>query len=1381
MINLSDKFLKMQTHLKPGLQSLLEDFSTRFGADFLMFSLMDEPGSQNTGSRISFSSNESVFPDPQLMATLQAKIIELRDPLLVDAEQLKSSGGDYRSLIVIPVELPDGPRCFVLTAFREPIDRIPETFGIYSAELVYRINGILFHSAIQREETRNNFLLSFAKGLGEIRDCKQLFYLLDSSLKPFIGYTDCTIFLLDGENGQMNSICPETDSRLPGFPFRQSINVTAVPFYGIIENNNHAANQKQSSFTYRKITENTEIGPFIKEHAEISGRTGHIFNLFSRQEVIGNCIFLFDEHRDIIDDFSPVMPIIVNLLTNAVINITAIKKIETTNRERDILQAINTEIAFNKDKFTLLKSINPKLRLLMDYSHHFVKAIDEGQLTVTGLLGDLDSRARFHPGYAKMVSDKFLISDQVFKVLLSNDPLIFDLEELAARQALPEYMRINHEVGIKKMAMLSLRVGSQIIGIWVICLLENQELNAYQLELLKGISHQLSVAAENIKAADIVIKKNQEREFLSRITADITAIRERKDLDKLFNRTLKAKLLFQEAVVMIKGDNETYNKFIYTPEMFGSDPGHNVDYSGERFSLNDQVFCRLMKDGGVIVYDMQQLTQDLQIPDYITKEYNAGVRTKVGVKLVRDKQDIGAVFFNFNSYHVVEETELYTNLSYHLSTAISNVLQNEEVIKREIERELLFSLSTEIASIRNPNQLIRIVTEKLKTFLGFSYLAIGTISETGELFDVMRFDPESICRKHPEYKDLMKMVFPVNDGVINKILMSPAPLSFDLAEIASKHELTPYLRISRESGVKQVIGMRFFKDLNPHGCMVLFFENEMQLTSGKISLISGIANQISIAVANIFANQELQKRVDDDERLHLFQAELRPVRDFASLTKVLKGQLSELFGIQDFSISAISEDCLSYDELLHFHQDKDLTQWAPSKVMADARAIEGSQFEVILNSDDIVFFDPVELGNKKQFLEFLDFSKEQGLSGIIGSIIKLGQQPIGFIVFPYAGPTEIHRQRKLFESVTAQIAIIVSNILSHQKIEKQLQEIQAYKQQLEEEKIYLTEEIETIHNYTEIIGGSTALKDTFKLVSQVSGSDSTVLILGETGTGKELIARAIHNNSPRKNKIMVKVNCAALPANLIESELFGHEKGSFTGATERRLGKFELANNGTLFLDEIGEMPIDLQGKLLRALQEREIERVGGKETIKIDVRIIAATNRDLEKEIAEGRFRNDLYYRLNIFPISLPPLRERKQDIEQLALHFIKQFNKNCGKNINSISSRAVQELMDYEWPGNIRELEHLIERSVLLTNGPVLKQVLLPPAEEQLVLKAKIEDFTLKTIDENEKDYILKVLKHCKGRIAGNGGAAHILGVPPTTLNSKIKRLGIKREHTM
>ncbi|MGY4384361.1 transcriptional regulator with GAF, ATPase, and Fis domain [Pedobacter sp. UYP24] len=291
-------------------------------------------------------------------------------------------------------------------------------------------------------------------------------------------------------------------------------------------------------------------------------------------------------------------------------------------------------------------------------------------------------------------------------------------------------------------------------------------------------------------------------------------------------------------------------------------------------------------------------------------------------------------------------------------------------------------------------------------------------------------------------------------------------------------------------------------------------------------------------------------------------------------------------------------------------------------------------------------------------------------------------------------------------------------------------------------------------------------------------TETSVLLLGESGTGKERFAKPIQALSARSNKPFIVVNCAALPVQLVESELFGHEKGAFTGASDRRTGKFEQASGGTIFLDEIGEMPLKSQSKLLRVLQEKEVERLGGKEAVKINVRIIAATNCNLEKEVAAGRFRLDLYYRLNIFPIVLPALRDRKEDIAELAEFFLLKYADRVGKKELALSPQALNDLSAYNWPGNVRELEHLIERNVLLTRGNVIERIHLPLVKTET--GTSNTDDRIKSIDDNEREYIISVLKKCNGRISGPGGAAELLGVPSTTLNSKIKRLGITRKFT-
>lgn len=334
-----------------------------------------------------------------------------------------------------------------------------------------------------------------------------------------------------------------------------------------------------------------------------------------------------------------------------------------------------------------------------------------------------------------------------------------------------------------------------------------------------------------------------------------------------------------------------------------------------------------------------------------------------------------------------------------------------------------------------------------------------------------------------------------------------------------------------------------------------------------------------------------------------------------------------------------------------------------------------------------------------------------------------------------------------------------------------LAEIKVMKDQLEAENIYFRQERTSTRYHDDILGQSDSLKEVLYRAEQVAPTNATVLILGETGTGKELIAHAIHNLSPRKQRPMITVNCATLPANLIESELFGREKGAFTGADVRQLGRFEIANGSTLCLDEIGELPLEMQAKLLRAIQHGEFERLGSSHTIKVDVRIIATTNRNLEEEIRQGRFRQDLFYRLNVFPLVVPPLRLRKDDIPQLAQAFIQRFARKMGKTITSIQKESMRTLQDYAWPGNIRELESIIERAVILCPGPVLQLT------EKLDLGAAPVSETATTLEEVERNQILKILKAAHWRIEGAKGAAKLLGLHPSTLRARMHKLGIER----
>ena len=427
--------------------------------------------------------------------------------------------------------------------------------------------------------------------------------------------------------------------------------------------------------------------------------------------------------------------------------------------------------------------------------------------------------------------------------------------------------------------------------------------------------------------------------------------------------------------------------------------------------------------------------------------------------------------------------------------------------------------------------------------------------------------------------------------------------------------------------------------------------------------------------------------------------------------------------------------------------------------------------------------EPVTRGDLKREQQSLGEKRlvEEGIqSYCVVPLVAMGQSLGTFAVWSETQDRYTQEDAELLREVANQVALAVANMQSYE-------EIASLKARLEKENVYLQEEIRTEHNFEEIVGDSPPLLALLRRVDQVAPADSTVLIYGETGTGKELIARAIHDRSNRKNRPLVKVNCSAISAGLVESELFGHAKGAFTGAFERRIGRFELADGGTIFLDEVGELPMDTQVKLLRVLQEREFEPVGSNRSVRVDVRIICATNRNLEEAIKAGTFRSDLYYRLNVFPLNVPPLRERCSDIDQLARFFVSRYARSLGKKITDISEAATQKLLSYSWPGNVRELQNVIERALILSSGPILDLesdltgVSASPVLHEPALRVaevhNADQSSPQTLQEVERAYILAVLQQTHGVIEGSNGAAKTLGMHPNTLRHRMEKLGIKR----
>lgn len=696
--------------------------------------------------------------------------------------------------------------------------------------------------------------------------------------------------------------------------------------------------------------------------------------------------------------------------------------------------------------------------------------------------------------------------------------------------------------------------------------------------------------------------------------------------------------------------------------------------------------------------------------------------------------------------------------------------------KTDNQNDILLSLSHEFVRVREKEDMLEIILNKLKKHIEFADSFILRYNKNTRSCQPYIYYSEVARYEDLEYKASLDLEYPVADDSVEQINF---PQVYDVATLLPLG--IAKIDFMHRCGIKEFAVVKLIEGNELKGLLILLSEKSNSFQRTDLDLLHRLSYQISMATANIIANEEIAKREAEKAMLLDLCNDIAKVRNKNDLRIITDEKLKILLDVNNISFCYISPDGRTFGSFILDPKSPSTKHPEYGDITSAMHPVNDGIINKVLASEIPLVYDMESyIKTSSKVPDYFKMIYEVGMRQMIFSRLKNGEAIIGYLAITKKVKTHIeNNQLNLIKAIAAQLSVALANIKANEQIEDQVKEINNFKNQLEKENLYLQEEINSGFGKGEIIGESGAMKKVFHLVQQVAPSDSTVLLLGETGTGKELIARAIHNASPRSNKLMVKVNCAALPANLIESELFGHERGSFTGAIEQRIGKFELANNGTLFLDEIGEMPLELQVKLLRVLQEKEIERIGGKATINVDVRIISATNRDLEKMMEEGKFRSDLYYRLNIFPINLPPLRNRREDIPSLALHFIERFSKKMRKHITGLSHNVLNQLMQYNWPGNIRELEHLMERSVLLSHTETIKEILLPAQKNSITSVNENDDFPTKTIDENERDYILKVIKHVNGKIAGAAGAAALLGIPPSTLTSKMKRLGIKKEH--
>jgi formate hydrogenlyase transcriptional activator len=850
----------------------------------------------------------------------------------------------------------------------------------------------------------------------------------------------------------------------------------------------------------------------------------------------------------------------------------------------------------------------------------------------------------------------------------------------------------------------------------------------------------------------------QERKILLELGNDITRVRDKNDLIVLFKKRIKGLFYFTHTIVtLIDYKDETYYPFLLDND--GSPIRSHSRYQEmvqSHFSLNEPFIQAALQAEESISFLLEDVMDEPQSPAFLRVNYEKGVREILMTKLMKEGKPMGFIhiYSDKPGSFTSEFRNVIKGIAPQLSGAVSNIIKNEELLNKESEKSFLLDFSSDIATVRTKEELTRAVRAALGKLNPPGGFVIRKINEDNSTMSPYVYD---FSKTHdPKILSALEQArYPINDGLQNRVLSSSIPLLFNVDREIQRGITSAYLQYWKKMGFKDVVGIRLRNGETNLG--ILFLD----IGAINVQLLQGICAQISVALANIMANDQISKKQEEQAFLLDFSNDITQVRTKLDLQNAISRVLDKTMHTQLAMIRVIDEDGFHMSPFMHNSTLFENAKTVFDKMASDRITIEENYTaRVLASKDGLVFNIEEELKSGNAYAKLWQTT---GLRNVYGLPLRVGNKNIGTIWLLADRLSQL-----LLKGICAQISLAIANIQANEKL-------LAYKKQLEVENDYLKEQIKTIYNFSEIIGNGDPMQKVYRLMSLVADSNTTVLVLGETGTGKELIARAIHNTSPRKDKLMVKVNCAALPANLIESELFGHERGAFTGAIDRRIGKFELANHSTLFLDEIGELPLEAQSKLLRVIQERELERLGGKQTIKIDVRLIAATNRNLEEEVKAGRFRADLYFRLNVFPIYLPPLRDRSQDIEALTHFFVDKYSRNTGRKIRKVAPKVIQQLRSYTWPGNVRELEHLIERSILLATDGTLDEVYIPQHNDA---NNREQAFLLsRSLEELERAYIIETLKRCAGKISGTGSAAEILKIPGNTLHSKMKKLGISK----
>lgn len=1257
------------------------------------------------------------------------------------------------------------------------------------------VSNVLTNEQLLREKQFTEELLSISQALVEVGDRKELFHIIHEKIGQLLPMDDLAIVILNEEGTEWKDISIERGlnqdkitKALTSKGFDQWLEMNSLIEHFI------STTEVMSISDYKQFDFPTEFVQILEEG-------GLIEYMHTPLRLAGKAYgaLIFDSKTQGIyteKDF-PLFQAITDQLAVAVSNVLASEQLIEEKQFKETLLGISEAVASIQDRKELFRVIFEKIQPLMNFDDFGLFNLDETgkyhrDLSVT------DEHLAIHKQVKDARINEYLPHDDSVDIFIQEGPMVLSLEALIARFPGHPYYPFMQQEGLKQILGGPLTYQGKHIGMLAFNSKQQDFYSEKDFSLFQAIADQLAVAVSNVLANERLLEEKQFSETLLEITESIANINRSEDLVTAIFDKLQQVYPFDDAgLIVIDWKNERERDLMV--DFSYNTTGLNVELN-EMNLLGWQPLTSLSRavsqQSGKIM-STKELYATFDHPHFeIVKQSN--FEQLIFGELTQGDTVIGALTFwsKQEGRFTDADVPIFRSIAGQLSVALANVLANEQIVLENQQKQLQLKVAEAISQARSVDALLREVIEHVSPIFSSQEHALIIIDEEkdeyrdlavlhhevagSDLFDAKYFDLGLYTTRKVPYKGSQleacvlqcernggqPMVFNYNldyKGFTDRVLLEE--LKKDLSEAV----LVPLKASGKIFGV-----------------FLLAFTEGNHFDQQQLSLFKSISDQLAIAVSNALANDDIQQR-EQEETLKAklvnalnagdnWSAKLLPcaralARDFP-FHLVSFGLIGDTVHPLNYGFERIGPDEFRMLDIPSFLQMTGLQEADFQQGVLQNKPLD----PVYDNSED--FFQAAKKNViKKVMHQFF------GIQSSLIFPLRIEEDKCIYISFYSKHASAWHQEHlQLMEAIAPSFQLAFEKQLAYQEIE-------ALNSRLQEEKEYLIEEVQTEHNYQNIIGNSPVMLRLFQQIEQIAPYESTVLLQGETGTGKELIARAIHSQSGRTEQLLVKVNCAALPENLIESELFGHEKGAFTGALKQRIGKFELANKGTIFLDEIGELPLALQAKLLRVLQEKEFERLRSNQTFKTDCRVIAATNRDLQTEVQAGNFREDLYYRLSVFPLVIPALRERRDDIALLANFFAQRFCKKMGKPFQGFAPDVLAQLLNYSFPGNVRELENLMEQSVILQQGDLIQLarplMLASPSPTQpvasLVAPAAIPASPAPSAEEVERNRILAALRQTKGRVAGENGAAKLLGIKATTLDYRIKRLGLFEEMKM